>query len=169
MVGVGGGKEIRCTDYATFGSQELSDSIIEALDGGLRACLLANHGMICHASSLPKTVGLALEMECLARQYITASRNPPLATENLLENTDGVPRPPTPVGRSTPSVFSRSGSTLLPSLYADARYIDDVIVSKASTMGEPVILDDAEMDVILVSACASLVSGQLFPVHLSRF
>ena len=47
----------------------------------------------------------------------------PIATDNLLENTDGR-------GRSTPSVFSRGGS-LLPSIYADARYIDAVIVSKA--------------------------------------
>ena len=49
---------------------------------------------------------------------------PPLATENLLENTDGVLRPP--------SVFSRDGG-LLPSIHADARYIDAVIVSKALT------------------------------------
>ena len=47
---------------------------------------------------------------------------PPLTTDNLLENTGGV--------RSTLSVFSRDG-TLLPSSYADARYIDAVIVSKA--------------------------------------
>ena len=33
-----------------------------------------------------------------------------------------------------PSLFSRGGS-LLPSLHADARYIDTVIVSKASTVG----------------------------------
>ena len=44
---------------------------------------------------------------------------PPLATENLLENTDGELRPP-------PSAFCRANS-LLPSVYADARYIDDVI------------------------------------------
>ena len=46
--------------------------------------------------------------------------SPPLATDNLLENADG----------GTPSVFSRGG-TLLPSVYADARYVDAVIVSKA--------------------------------------
>ena len=45
------------------------------------------------------------------------SKSPPLATEALLENTDG--------GRSTPSLFSRGG-TLLPSMYANARYIDAV-------------------------------------------
>ena len=46
----------------------------------------------------------------------------PLATDNLLENTDRVLR--------LPSVFSQRGS-LLPSIYADARYIDAVIVSQA--------------------------------------
>ena len=46
-----------------------------------------------------------------------------LATENLLENTDG--------GTPTPAVFFRGGS-LLPSIYADARYIDAVVVSKAA-------------------------------------
>ena len=55
----------------------------------------------------------------------------PLATENLLENTDGA-SPLTPRvkgGRSIPSVFSRDG-TLLPSSYADARCVDGVVVSK---------------------------------------
>ena len=41
----------------------------------------------------------------------------PLATDNLLESTDGVLHPK----------FSRGGS-LLPSIYADARYIDAVVV-----------------------------------------
>ena len=50
--------------------------------------------------------------------YVDRNKHPPLATENLLENTDG--------GRSTPSVFSRGGS-LLPSIYADGRSSDDVI------------------------------------------
>ena len=44
--------------------------------------------------------------------------------ENLLENTDGVPRPTPP---PPPALVSR-GSSLLPSVYADARCIDDVIV-----------------------------------------
>lgn len=54
----------------------------------------------------------------------------PLATDHLLENTDGVLRQP-PKKRGG-SEFSR-GSSLLPSTYADARYIDDVIVSKATS------------------------------------
>ena len=57
-----------------------------------------------------------------------------LATENLLENTNGVPHPPPPSGRGR---VGGGGSehpiigTLLPSIYADARYIGAVIVSQA--------------------------------------
>ena len=49
-------------------------------------------------------------------------------TENLLEDTDGLRRLPPEVWgvQSNPSVISRCGS-LRPSMYADVRYIDDVI------------------------------------------
>jgi L-fuculose-phosphate aldolase len=40
-----------------------------ALDGR-SACLLANHGMICHAKSLNEAIANALKLEVLARQYI---------------------------------------------------------------------------------------------------
>jgi len=69
MVGAAGGSEITCTNYATFGSQELSDEIIKAL-GPRRACLMANHGMVCYGSSLPKAFGLAVEVETLAKQFV---------------------------------------------------------------------------------------------------
>merc|ERR1711862_805193 len=53
MVGAAGGKEIRCADYASFGSQELSDNMIAAM-GPRRSVLLANHGMICCGATLDK-------------------------------------------------------------------------------------------------------------------
>ncbi|CAK0813696.1 unnamed protein product [Prorocentrum cordatum] len=71
MVAAAGGKEIKCSRYATFGTQELSDSMLEAL-GSRRSCLLGNHGMICHGASLRKALWLANETECLARQYMSA-------------------------------------------------------------------------------------------------
>jgi len=52
MIGCAGGKEIRCAPYATFGSQELSDSVVKGMRGGIKACLMANHGMICYEKSL---------------------------------------------------------------------------------------------------------------------
>lgn len=79
MVGVAGGKEIRCAEYATFGTQELSAFMIDAMAGGLRACLLANHGMVCYGPSLEKALWLTNEVEQLARQYIyTLSLGPPV-------------------------------------------------------------------------------------------
>ncbi len=71
MVAVAGGKDIRCCGYATYGTQELSDLVIEALQGR-KACLMANHGLVCLESSLPRALALAVEVENLARTYCQA-------------------------------------------------------------------------------------------------
>ncbi|MEQ8398058.1 class II aldolase/adducin family protein [Thalassobaculum sp.] len=68
MIAQAGGPTIRCSDYATFGTQELSDTALEAMRDR-RACLLANHGMIAIGSTLPKALALALEVETLAGMY----------------------------------------------------------------------------------------------------
>lgn len=71
MVAIGGGDDIRCAAYATFGSQELSDFAVRALENR-SACLLANHGMICLADDLPHALALAEEVESLASIYCDA-------------------------------------------------------------------------------------------------
>jgi L-fuculose-phosphate aldolase len=68
MVAIAGGKDIRCAPYATFGTQELSDHALAAMDGR-KACLLANHGMIAAEVSLAAALALAVEVEALAEQY----------------------------------------------------------------------------------------------------
>ena len=68
MVAMAGGKTIPCASYATFGSQALSDNIIEAL-ADRRACLIANHGMIAIGATLEKALALAVEVEHLAGVY----------------------------------------------------------------------------------------------------
>ena len=68
MIAVVGGDTIRCSDYALFGTQRLSDSAIEALKDR-RACLLANHGMIAVGKSLQQALDVALEVETLCEQY----------------------------------------------------------------------------------------------------
>ena len=68
MVAVAGGDTIRCAPYATFGTQELSEHAVRALEGRL-ACLLEHHGMIAIGPSLAKAMWLAVEVETLARQY----------------------------------------------------------------------------------------------------
>jgi L-fuculose-phosphate aldolase len=71
MVAVAGGHSISCAPYATFGGQALSDNALAALEGR-KACLLANHGMICIDRDLDAVLALALEVETLARQYCQA-------------------------------------------------------------------------------------------------
>lgn len=69
MVAAAGGRNIRCADYATFGTQALSDHVLQALRGH-RACLMANHGMIATGPSLKKALMLAVEVEALSGQYL---------------------------------------------------------------------------------------------------
>jgi L-fuculose-phosphate aldolase len=71
MVAVAGGADIRCAPYATFGTQALSDHAVAALEGR-RACLLAHHGVIACGQSLDQALGLAIEVEHLARIYLAA-------------------------------------------------------------------------------------------------
>jgi len=68
MIAVAGGNDIRCADYALFGTQALSDNMLAALEGR-RACLLGTHGMICYHDTLEKVFDLGVEVEALAKQY----------------------------------------------------------------------------------------------------
>jgi L-fuculose-phosphate aldolase len=72
MVAAAGGKDIRCADYATFGTQELSDSVLTALQDR-RACLMSNHGLVAVGASLDAALSLAVEVEELCAQYWRAS------------------------------------------------------------------------------------------------
>ncbi len=89
MVAAAGGRDIRCADYATFGTQALSQAVLAALRDR-RACLMSNHGQVAVGATLDAALDLALEVEALCAQYW-----------------------------------------------------------RASLMGEPVLLDDTEMDVVL--------------------
>jgi L-fuculose-phosphate aldolase len=71
MVAIAGGTDIRCAAYHTFGTQELSEAAIAALNGR-SACLLANHGLIALGGDLTAALALAGEVESLAAQYCTA-------------------------------------------------------------------------------------------------
>ena len=86
MVAVAGGDTIRCAPYATFGTQELSEHAVRALEGRM-ACLLAHHGMIAVGPSLSKAMWLAVEVETLARQYHGCLQigTPPLLPKEEIE------------------------------------------------------------------------------------
>ena len=73
MIAVCGGATLRCAEYATFGTQALSDAMLAAISGRT-ACLLANHGMICFGADLDGALKLAVEVETLCRQYFIAAQ-----------------------------------------------------------------------------------------------
>ena len=71
MVGMAGGTTIRCAKYATFGTQQLSENALEALEGRF-ACLLGQHGQIALGKSPADALRLAMEVETLSRMYVQA-------------------------------------------------------------------------------------------------
>jgi len=85
MIAGFGGDDVRCSRYATFGSPELADVTVEALENRT-ACLLANHGMVAIGATLAEAYGRALKLETLARQYMLCRSfaEPVLLTENDL-------------------------------------------------------------------------------------
>ena len=72
MIGVTGGTTLRVSDYAEYGTQALSDTMLKAMEGRT-ACLLANHGQICFGPHLDKALWLAGEIEALCKMYWAAS------------------------------------------------------------------------------------------------
>ena len=84
MIAVAGGKNIRCAPYATFGTQELSDHALRALEAR-KACLLANHGMIAIGATLAAALALAVQVEALAEQYWRALQ---IGVPNLLSDAE---------------------------------------------------------------------------------
>jgi L-fuculose-phosphate aldolase len=71
MIGVTGGSTLRVSDYAEFGTQALSDTMLAALKDR-SACLLANHGQIVFGPNLDRALWLAGEIETLCQQYWAA-------------------------------------------------------------------------------------------------
>ncbi len=84
MIAMAGGKTLRCADYATFGTQELSENILRALEDRC-ACLIANHGMLAFQGSLEKALALAIEIEHLAQVYCQCRM---LGEPTLLEDAE---------------------------------------------------------------------------------
>ncbi|PWS38353.1 class II aldolase [Falsiroseomonas bella] len=70
LAGAVGRAGIPCARHATFGTEALAQECVAALGEGLRATLLANHGVVALGASLAGAVALAREVENLAGQYL---------------------------------------------------------------------------------------------------
>ena len=72
MIAIFGVPTIRCTPYAPFGTQALSDLTVEYLGAG-HGVLLGNHGMVATGVTLEQAMWRAGELEALAKMYYLAS------------------------------------------------------------------------------------------------
>jgi L-fuculose-phosphate aldolase len=68
MIALAGG-DVRCTPYATFGTDELADNAVRGLEGR-RAVLLGNHGVLAVGGSLRAACAIAFQVENLALQFL---------------------------------------------------------------------------------------------------
>ena len=71
MIALAGGEDIKCAEYATFGTEELSKNIIKALKNR-SACLMSNHGQVAFGKNLDQAFELAQEIENICHQYTIA-------------------------------------------------------------------------------------------------
>ena len=68
MIALAGGEDIKCAEYATFGTEELSNNVIKALEKR-SACLMSNHGQVAFGKNLEDAFELAQEIENICHQY----------------------------------------------------------------------------------------------------
>lgn len=77
---VGAAKEIKCAEYAAFGSKELAQKTIAAL-GQDKAILMANHGLLAVGDCIEEAFSIACNVEYVAQLYYQALN---CGTPNLL-------------------------------------------------------------------------------------
>jgi L-fuculose-phosphate aldolase len=68
MIAAFGGPQIACTDYAPYGTPELSELAVAGL-GKRHGVLLGSHGMIATGTNLDEAMWRAVELETLARNF----------------------------------------------------------------------------------------------------
>lgn len=65
------GYDVRCAEYASFGTKELAENAFKAMDNR-KAVLLANHGLLAGAADIKNAFNIAEEIEFCAEVYYRA-------------------------------------------------------------------------------------------------
>ena len=68
MVAEFGGNNIKCAEYATFGTKKLAKNVLKVLKER-NGCLISNHGQLTIANNLNNALDLAVSLEKLSKQY----------------------------------------------------------------------------------------------------
>lgn len=85
MIAGFGGSDVKCANYAGFGSEDLAKTAVAAMKGR-SGCLLANHGMVVFGNDLNNALRKAEVLETLAKQYVFSRSvgSPILITEQIV-------------------------------------------------------------------------------------
>ncbi|MEU9443418.1 class II aldolase/adducin family protein [Streptomyces sp. NPDC048304] len=78
------GGPVRVAPYATYGTEELAENMLRALDGR-SGCLLQNHGTIAYGASLDQAYDRTAQLEWMCRLWLAASSVPGLTPSLLTE------------------------------------------------------------------------------------
>ncbi len=78
------GHRVRCTGYATYGSDELAKKALETI-GDSNAVLLANHGLIALGGDVDRAFSTAEHLEFVSEVYYLTKT---LGTPNILSDED---------------------------------------------------------------------------------
>lgn len=97
------GGPVRVAPYATYGSEELAEHLLTALEGRSGA-LLRNHGTLTHGLTMDQAYDRTAQLEWMCRVWLTASSHPSrtpslLPREELTrvaERLSGYGQPPAP-------------------------------------------------------------------------
>lgn len=85
LIAVGGGKDVKCAKYATFGTPELAVNARIAMEGR-KAVLLANHGLLAGAKNLANALNITDELEFVSQLYLlTMNNNPVILSDGEME------------------------------------------------------------------------------------
>lgn len=87
LVAFSGGKDVRCAEYASYGTKEIAENALKAMEGR-NAVLLANHGMNVVGKTIEKTFGVTEQLEFCARLYWQARSigKPVILPDEEMEN-----------------------------------------------------------------------------------
>jgi L-fuculose-phosphate aldolase len=81
------GGPIRVAPYATFGSQELADNVLAAIEGR-SGVLLANHGAVTYGPTMEVAYDRALYLEWVAEVWLRAHALAPAFTPHVLGDAE---------------------------------------------------------------------------------
>ena len=68
MVAEIGGEDVKCSKYATFGTEQIAHNIVDALEKR-KGCLISNHGQLSIGKNLEDALNLSFAIEKLSKQY----------------------------------------------------------------------------------------------------